>query len=225
MKTQDYSIVVTQGDILKTFDIKGKRIKGFAEKALYNLCYEPQYISIGSRGYVFIQQEEGYFSIVNRKGKKQIDISKKMFSSGNRWYTYKNNFVTTNTKGQLVTVKRSGRISFEDLHLPKNHYFTVGHNTIITLADHILTIGANTIELPKSSYSLPSLVSVYDELYISITDKRTMQVYLFDRDGVLFPNFPVYGSSKICLANMDQDRAIEFIVQGKPNTLIQYQIN
>jgi hypothetical protein len=48
---------------------------------------------------------------------------------------------------------------------------------------------------------------------------------VFDSQGKLLPNFPVYANSSIDLDNIDSDKSLEFVTKGDSNSIILYQIN
>lgn len=64
-----------------------------------------------------------------------------------------------------------------------------------------------------------------NKIYISTTDKQTQKVLLYDSNGVLQDNFPVYGTSAIDLKNIDKDSNLEFVTKGENNSILVYKIN
>jgi hypothetical protein len=60
---------------------------------------------------------------------------------------------------------------------------------------------------------------------VSVTDTQSHKVYLFDSNGILRPNFPVYGNSQIDFENMDSDNNLEFVVKGEEDSVIIYKVN
>ena len=62
-------------------------------------------------------------------------------------------------------------------------------------------------------------------IYVILTDLDTHKVYAFYSNGSSVNGFPVYGNSKADLANADNDKAIEMVVQSEANSFLIYQIN
>jgi hypothetical protein len=69
------------------------------------------------------------------------------------------------------------------------------------------------------------LFYIRDKIYVTITDLQTQKVYIYDSQGNLLPNFPVYGNSEIALDNIDKDNSLEFVTKGENNSILLYRIN
>ena len=60
---------------------------------------------------------------------------------------------------------------------------------------------------------------------MTLTDLDTQKVYAFYSNGTAVNGFPVYGNSKVALANADDDKALEMVVQSEEDSFLIYQIN
>ncbi|HMR15539.1 MAG TPA: hypothetical protein PKD13_03570, partial [Mariniflexile sp.] len=60
---------------------------------------------------------------------------------------------------------------------------------------------------------------------VSITDLQTQKVFLYDSQGNLLPNFPVYGNSAIALDQVDRSKNLKFVTKGETNAILLYQLN
>ena len=71
---------------------------------------------------------------------------------------------------------------------------------------------------------MPNLFYLNDKIYITITDLQSNKIWFFDSNGNIFPDFPIYGTSNVELANVDKDDSLEFICKSSPEGLIMYQL-
>lgn len=220
-----YRLMVTQGkDVLMLSD-NGKTVKGFTfEKAADNLIHQPQHIRIGKKDYLLFKTANKLY-ILDRAGKTRITPKVNYSYSDEAMYLYKGDFATTTTNGKLVTIDSKGNTAAQDLGLTDQHYLETTSKTLVALSENRLTIKQNTYELDYGNYSKPNIFYLNDKIYVSVTDKQTQKVFLFDSNAKLLSNFPVYGTSQIDMANMDKGRNLEFVTKGDNNTILIYQIN
>lgn len=225
-KNENYRFLVTQGNQILSYNIRGKKIEGFHSKAVKtNLITPPKYIKIKRNGYIILQEENGQLQIVNQYGKKIIKVKDKFQFSGNEWYKLGTNFVSTNTTGELISVDRSGVVKLKDLNLNPKHKFLIHKELIVIRSDETLFIGETKIPLEKGKiYSDPTIVKIDNNFYISIADLESKKVFLYDKQGFLFPSFPVKGSSGISLGNMVNKTKTVFVVKGESNEILIYKI-
>ena len=81
------------------------------------------------------------------------------------------------------------------------------------------------MELPLGNYSRPQLFTVSKKTYIAVTELKENLVYLYDASGRLLPNFPVYGTSEVDLADANKNNKVTLLVKGLGKELILYQAN
>lgn len=220
-----YRIMVTQGKNVLMLDDNGKTVKGFNfDKAADNISHQPQHIRIGRKDYILIKTANKLY-ILDRVGKTRVTPKVDYTYSNEAVYLYKGNFATTTTNGKLVTIDSKGNTASQDLGLTDLHYLETTSKTLVALSENRLTIKRNTYELDYGNYSKPNIFYLNDKIYVSVTDKQTQKVFLFDSNAKLLSNFPVYGTSAIDMANMDKGRNLEFVTKGDNNTILIYQIN
>jgi hypothetical protein len=140
-------------------------------------------------------------------------------------FLYNKQFITTTASGDLVTIKSNGTTASSAKNLEESHSITSTSKTLVTLSDNTLTIRDKTIELDFGDYTIPEIFYKNDKLYIALTDLQTQKIYLYDSQAKLLPKFPMYGTSKIDLNNIDKDRALEFVTKSGSNGVIVYEIN
>ncbi|MCO4822171.1 MAG: ribonuclease HII [Flavobacteriaceae bacterium] len=222
---RNYRFLVTQGSQLLMYNSKAQLVKGFDYSSnTYPISTTPKHFRIQNKDYiVFAVGNE--LKILNRKGDVRIKVNEPISFSGNEIHLYKNLFTTTSTDGELVQVNPEGIVSKQNLLLSKNHQITASSKTLVSLSENKFTIKHNNFELDFGHYSEPSIFYINDKIYVSITDLQAHKIYLFDSNAKLQNNFPVYGSSKIYLDNIDTDSNLEFVTVGENNSIILYQKN
>ena len=224
-KNRNYRLLVTQGREVLMYDAKGKIVKGFTfKKGDSEFLVPPKHFRVGNKDYLVLKTQNSLY-ILNRTGQARVNPKKSFNYSTEAVYWHDNKFTTTNAKGDLITIDRNGNTAQSNISLDKDHSIDATSRTLVSLFENKLTIRDKTLDLDLGSYSNPKITIVNNKLYVSITDLQTQKVYLFDSQAKLQPNFPLYGNSKIDLADADKDNALEFVVKGDSNNVILYQIN
>lgn len=219
-----YRFVVTQGDDILMYDQKGKSVKGFKfNSGNSDILSSPKHIRLGNKDYILAPDASGKLNILSRQGKPRVKVAKTINFSDNKWFNYKNRFVSSSLNGDLIRIDQKGRVDIEPLNLAENHKIQATANTLVSLSENILKIKDNEVSLDFGLYSEPQIFYVKNKIYVAITDTQAQKVYVFDSTAKLLPNFPVFGTSMIALENIDVDRKLEFAVLGGENELIIYQ--
>lgn len=221
---KDYRLLVTQGKSLLMYDVSGKIVKGFTYKtAPSTITKQPKHFRIGKRDYI-VFAHGNTMEIIDRVGKPRVVVNETINFSDNDIYLYDNTFTTTSTNGELIKVSENGRVSKENMKLIENHFTTTTSKTLVTLSENILHIKSKKVELPFGDYTAPKIYYLKDKIYIATTDLQTNKAYLFDSQGEIIANFPVYGNSTLLLENINEDNALEAITKGSNNSMIIYQL-
>ncbi len=220
-----YRLIVTQDKDVLMLDAKGKTVKGFTFKNADDpIIHQPQHIRIGRKDYLLFKTANKLY-ILDRTGKTRVTPKNTYNYSTEAVYLYNNNFATTASDGKLVTIDNRGNTAVQDLNLHDRHHLVTTSKTLVSLSENKLNIKGNSYELDFGDYSEPNIFYLYDKIYVAVTDKQTQKVFLFDSNAKLLSNFPVYGTSKIDMGNIDKDRNLEFVTKGESNTILIYQIN
>ncbi|HET8885660.1 MAG TPA: hypothetical protein VFM70_04820 [Salinimicrobium sp.] len=223
---RNYRFVIVQGDDLVMYDANGKKVNGFEfKKAKAPITASPKHIRIGTKDYILFPDASGRLSILNRQGKIRVDVKEKIAFSDNEWFEHKKSFASTNAEGDLLLISEAGKIKKEKLGLAEFHAIDATPNNFVSISENHLHINDKKIELDYGIYTAPRIFVVKNKVYISVTDIQAHKVYIFNKNGELLPNFPVYGNSIIALGDFDSDKNLEFVVQGEENSLLFYEIN
>ncbi|WP_452231609.1 ribonuclease HII [Lacinutrix sp. MEBiC02595] len=220
-----YRLLVTQDKNVLMYDAKGKTVNGFKFKSAEStINHQPQHFRIGRKDYLTFKTDNKLY-IVDRVGKTRITPKGNFSFSNQALYLYYNKFTTTTKDGKLVSFSTHGTSSTQNLNLGSKHHLATTTKTLVAQSENKLTIKSKTLDLDFGNYDTPKLFYINDKIYVSVTDLQTQKVYLYDSNGKLQNNFPVYGNSAIALDNLDKDRNLEFVTKGENNTVIIYQIN
>lgn len=220
-----YRFVICQDKDVFMYDSNGKDVSGFKfNKASSSIVLPPQHIRIGNKDYILIAEENGKLNILSRVGKERIKLNKTFEFSEIPIEKEGSSFVVI-TKNSKETISQNGKISSQSLQVSKNYKFTIEGTTKVTLDDHLLRINGQLVELPLGVYSKPQIFTVNKKTYIAVTELKESKVYLYKTDGSLLPNFPIYGTSQIDLADANRNKKFNVLVKGQPKEIILYQTN
>ncbi|GAB1857053.1 hypothetical protein MHTCC0001_18890 [Flavobacteriaceae bacterium MHTCC 0001] len=222
---KDYRLLVTQGKNVLMLNARGKRVMGFKfSSTKTEIISQPKHFRIGTKDYLVLKTKNKLY-ILNRTGKTRVEPKTETTFSAAPVFLYQNKFTTTTQDGEFISIDTKGNTATVNLNLGKTHHLETTSKTRVTLNDNILNIKGRVIELDYGDYSKPQIFYLNDKIYITVTDLQSNSILMFDSQGKTLPNFPVYGSSKIDLDNIDTDPYLEFITKGETNSIILYQIN
>jgi len=223
---RNYRLVVTQGKELLMYDAKGKTVSGFIfKKAGSALAIPPQHIRIGNKDYLLFAESGGKLNILSRTGSERISVSEK-FDFGSQPIVSENEgFVFYTNDGKKVYIDQSGKVSKESLSGTSSAYKIVRGRTQVTLEDYVLQINNRRIELPFGMYDTPVISVSNQRILIAVTDKQENKVYVYNSQGQLLPNFPVYGTSVMEFGDANNNGRPNGVVKGDSKNVVLYEIN
>ncbi|UZO81034.1 hypothetical protein NBT05_00820 [Aquimarina sp. ERC-38] len=225
-KNKRYRIVITQGSKVTMYDAKGEVVSGFQfNEASSPLVNKPQHIRIGSKDYILLSQQDGKLTILDRVGRTRVKVKDTISFSGQPWYQYQNTFTSLTKNNKIVQVNTKGSVFLEDHDLEDDSSIVATNKTLVSFSGNVLKIKGAKVELDYGVYTEPQIFYVNNKIYVAITDLQTHRVFLFDSNGKMIPNFPIYGNSEIDLANIDKDKNLELVVKGEDNSILIYQMN
>ena len=223
---KDYRLVVTQNNNVFMYDRKGKIVSGFKfTKAEKNIVAAPIHMAVGNKDYLVFQLQDGSLKLLNRTGQVRTKVNGKIDFSGNPVLLYKNQFTVTDKKGILYQIATNGKTVKTNLDLNQDHGIDGLGNTLVYMNDNVLSIKGRKVELELGVYTVPKIFLLYDKIYVTVTDIQNQKVYLFDSLAEPIPNFPVFGSSIIDLADIDGDKKLELVTKEGDASLMVYDID
>ena len=222
---KNYRLLVTQNKSLIMYNTEAKRVNGFKYKRASNtISSQPKHFRIGSKDYIVFSQGEK-LEVLNRQGKERVTVKGNIEFSNNSIFLYQNKFTTLTNTGQLAQVNTDGHINLKPFDLDTNSNINTTSKTLVAMSDNKLKIKSKILDLDFGNYTMPRIFYLYDKIYISTTDLDAKKVFIYDSQGKLLPNFPVFGTASIELQNLDKKRGLELITQSDNKTIIVYKIN
>ncbi|WP_100612898.1 ribonuclease HII [Confluentibacter lentus] len=223
-KNKNYRLLVTQGKNILVYDVNAKLVNGFDFKSANdNIIHQPQHTRINGKDYITFKTQNKLY-ILDRTGKSRITPKTNAIFSSESVFLYNDKFTTTTAGGDLISIDTNGNTSSLNLNLTEKHHIDASSKTLVTQSENKLTIKGKTIELDFGSYTAPKLFYINDKIYVSVTDLQAHKVYLYDSQGTLLSNFPIYGNSIAALDTIDKNRGLGFVVKGENNSIILYKI-
>ncbi|MCB0456137.1 MAG: hypothetical protein KDC91_00205 [Flavobacteriaceae bacterium] len=221
-----YRFVICQDKQVLMYDPQGKEVSGFTfKKAASKIILPPQHIRIGNNDYLFFAEENGKLNILSRVGKERITLNKTFAFSNIPIEKEGSDFVVITKDNKKETITQDGKINTQSLQVSSNYHFTISGTVKVTLDDHLLRINGQLVELPLGKYGTPKIFTVNKKIYISVTELKENQVYLYDSSGKPMPSFPVYGTSEVDLADANKNNKVNLLVKGQGKEIILYQAN
>ena len=223
---RNYRFLLVQDKDIIMLDSKGKKVNGFKfSKTKKSIINPVKHIRIKGKDFIIVQEENGNINILNRRGESVIDVDSKLFSSINPIWSYLDTFTTSDVDGNLVQIDTKGNIIKTPDNFGDNHLLEMTTKTLVSISENTITIKGIPVKLPYGNYTRPKIFYINNTLYIATTDLDSQKVYLFLSNGNQVQGFPVYGTSFIDIANADNDKSLEMIVQSESDGVIIYQIN
>ena len=223
--SRNYRLVFSQGRDIYMLNNTGQRVNGFTyTKAEAELASPAKHFRIASKDYLLFPLKNGTLKILQRTGKERIPMKERFEFTANELFEYRNTFAFTDQKGTLVQIDTRGRVNRSNLGLTPTHEVVASNKTLATLDGQSLQIKEKKIELEYGVYEGLRFFYLNDKIYISLVDKASKQLFLFDSQSELVKGFPVMGDSAIDMVDMDADGKLELVVKDDRNTVTLYRI-
>ncbi len=191
---RDYRFVITQNNQVFMLDSKAKSVDGFNfDKTKSDIVLPPKHIRINRKDYILVSEENGLVHILSRQGKTRIPVKEKIKFGENQWYPENGNFVNVNEDGKIVSINEKGKVTRSTVENSVNLKLLVKDDLKVTLSENILKIGNTEVNLDFGLYTKPQIFKANGKTYIAVTDTQANKVFIFDKNGEMLPNFPVFG--------------------------------
>lgn len=224
-KNRNYRFVLTQNDRIYMVGPKGKAIRGFDfDGTRTGIIKAPKHIRLGTRDYILIAEESGKLNILSRQGNIRVPVTENIEFSENEWYGHNGKFVSTAPKNVLIEISQQGQVSKENLQLAENNRIVANDDHLVYLNENQLSIDGKKLELDFGLYTDPQIFEITNKTLIALTDTQTQKVYVFDENAKLLDGFPVYGNSRVDIANADLDSRLELVVKGEDDEILLYKL-
>lgn len=233
-KQRNYRILLSCGKHHYMYDKYGKKIKGWKlNKTKSKAVHTAQHFVVAGKDYILLPEENGTLNILSRKGEPRIKVKGKIAFSNNDLYVVKG---ATLTDTHIVTIDKDGNqqnILFDgtidnsiQFEFEEQIYFGYKLEHHILLEEDELRVNGPEMNLQYSfdnnNLSTPQITQFENQLYLSITDTKADEVYLFKSQNELVDGFPLYGKTKSILSDIDLDKKLNLIVGGESGMLYNY---
>ena len=186
---KNYRICITQGNELFMFDSKGIFVNGFKYKKQDQIITSPKHFRIQNKDLI-VFKTKSKFNIINRRGDIRIKLKSDIKFSNDNIYSYENNLVSTSNNNDIVKIDLNGNIGKikED---NSNKIFIVSNDDFISyLTNNSIKTQKNKIDLEFGKYSSLSIHENKKNIFISLYNEQSKELYLFDKKLFLVSNFP-----------------------------------
>ncbi|MFS4494487.1 ribonuclease HII [Maribacter sp. 2308TA10-17] len=225
-KKKNYRFVVTQATKTFMYDREAKIVTGFKyTSAEQPIIAAPKHIVINNKDFLVFKLKGGSLKLLNRVGDVRVKVDEKINFSDNEVFRYKNKFALTDQKGVLNQIDLGGKITKTNFNLSSDHGMTTTDNTLVLMNDNVLTIKGKQVELELGVYTEPEIFYLNNKIYVGVTDLQNEKVYLFDSQAKPIGNFPVSGSSKIDIADIDKNKTLELVTKDSNSSISVYKVN
>ena len=241
---RDYRIMVAQADEkIHDYTIKGNPVRGWNLPQMPDITVQPvSRLLADHHDYILITDINNHVKIVNRRGRQRIYLKSSFKKAKNSaYYVNKTNnkgiILTTDEKGQLVYISRSGRVSTTSFgNFSPNHYFLYEDfngnfaKDFIYIDNKKLTV-FNKFKKLLFSYTFSSNIDVQPEFF-SLGDKQKVlgvvvsqesTIYLFDNQGNILIGRGLTGATPFTVGSLNRSSDINLITAAG-NTLYNYRI-
>lgn len=218
-------LIIQDRDVLM-LDKALQKVDGFEfVKAKSSIVQSPRHYRVGNKDYLLIPEKSGRLNILNPRGQTRLDVKEMLSFSSNPWFLYHNQFTSTSSKGELLQINTTGKLSKTDLNLDPENKMAATAQTMVTFSENKLRIKDQTITLDFGLYTTPQIFYVENKILVGITDLQAHRVYVFDSEAKPLDGFPVYGNSIMDIQNMDNQGGLELVVKGEEDSILIYQVN
>jgi hypothetical protein len=186
---KNYRICITQGNELFMFDSKGIFVNGFKYKKQDQIITSPKHFRIQNKDLI-VFKTKSKFNIINRRGDIRIKLKSDIKFSNDYIYSYQNNLVSTSNNNDIVKIDLKGNIDKikED---NSNKIFIVSNDDFISyLINNSIKTRKNKIDLEFGNYSNLGMLENKKNIFISLYNEQSKELYLFDEKLFPVPNFP-----------------------------------
>ncbi|TPV32019.1 hypothetical protein FJ651_14510 [Paucihalobacter ruber] len=219
---KNYRLLVTQKNNLLMFDKAGKSVGGFKPELLNDdITTPPKHFRIGNKDYIVFAQGNT-LQILDRVGKTRIKVRDNINFSDNSIYLNDNAFVTITADAKLLKVNNKGISAFSNLKTSGNTHMTADQNTTVFFSENKLNLNNKELELDFGNYTAPELYKLNNQSYITITDLQSKKGFVFNKNGKVLDNFPIYASGPVQLTKAN-GRNLYALTKTDNRSLVLYQ--
>ncbi len=241
----DYRICIAGKDKkIYLFTKEGKLVKGWNSPRLESVVSTPVYhFRINRKDYILVSDKFKLY-ILNRKGRDRINVPASIRRPVHQEIfldksTSASRFVTTGSDGTVYFIGLDGKVKkMNPGEFSPEHYFEYrdldgdGKKEFIFLDQQELQV-FNSSGKQRFSYKFPGKISNKPAIYrfasnnlkIGVVASFGHKIYLFNKDGTLYKDFPLSGQTAFSIGRFKNSTSkFNLIVGGEDNFLYNYAV-
>lgn len=241
---RNYRILISGFDKkIYNFNIEGKQVRGWTKAQSLNLVSNPlQYLSLNSRDYIFVTDDNGKIRILNRQGKDRIILKKSFIKSDNSDFylnttNNKGAFISTSTTGALTYISTRGNISttifgnfsaahyflYEDFNNDKHKDFIYLDNNTLYVYDRFKKL-IFSYQFKNDINIKPQMIRLSKtESLLGVVSDESSEIFLFNKRGEVMISSGLIGKTPFVLKSLKNNAELNLIV-GEGMSLYNYII-
>ncbi len=221
-----YRFVIVQDRFVLMYDAKGKRVKGFTyNKAPTTVSHPPKHLRIRGKDYLLFLLKNGQLKILSRTGKVRVPVQEQFDFGTNVPIKRDGKFVFWTKEGSQIQISPNGTVDKLTAKSPVQYRAVYQGLHTIEFDDPILRIDQHLIELPLGDYLGPQVFKFGNKLRTVMIDKERQNIYVYNSEGRLSNDYPLFGTSTIDMADINKNGHLEIVVLGQDNEVLIYRID
>jgi hypothetical protein len=244
---RSYRMLAPQQDgSILCFDIDGQLVEGWEYESNGEVILrELQHIMVNGRDYILSVTDSGSVVALSRRGNERLHLTEKIIPGKNSPLIVKpgsslsNSFIyTSDTAGNVLKLNLENNLETTIYKLFEGeHFFTCEDIDQDGSLDYILADRHNIYAFDQDKVEIfterfddeikwaPQVFITKEKgVLIALTLTESSEVYLFEEDGTLLENFPVFGSGPVQISDLNNDRVLELTVGAADRTIYTYTI-
>ena len=221
-----YRFVLIQDRSVLMYNAQGQRVKGFTyAKAPATVSHPPTHIRINNRDYLLFLLKNGQLQILSRTGKVRIPVAEQFDFGTDVPIKHEGKIVFWTQDGHQILINEDGAVVKLTAKSPAQYRVVYYGAHTVEFDDPLLRIDQHLIELPLGDYLGPQVYKFGNKLRTVMVDKDSQKIYVYNSEGRLLRDLPLFGSSSTDMADINTNGQLELIVQGQPNEILLYSIH
>jgi hypothetical protein len=227
----DYRLLLALSDNrIYNLDVNARPVEGWEKVSTAQKVNNPiEHLSLDGKNYLFITDEEGNVTIVNKKGENRINLKKGFKKARNsKFYINQTNskgtFITTDTHGKLVYIAENGKTDRTDFgdYSPYHYFlyedFSKDESMDFIFIDQKKLIAYDRFKETILEFDFPDKVTQppvilktrSDEMLIGIV--ASGKVYFLNQNGEVYKGNNFTGTTSFIVGSLNNDGKLNLVI-------------
>ena len=220
-KNRKYRILVpSENGMVYNYNKEGKIVKGWKfNKMDFPINHQIKYTNVKGKDYIYVVDNNGNTNIVGRNGKKRVNIKKIPIKSSFYLDQQDGSIYTSDKNGNIwLTTLKGTQTKIKTSQLENFNFFAanINNDEIMELfisnnsSVKCYNFEAEILNFDVQNESTPKLFRFNNQSLIGFSSKGSC--YLFNSEGELFSDSPLFGGGLFECVDLDRDNKINLIV-------------